>query len=44
MTSRKTVDMFKAHPFPVISKETDGAHTRDKWRGYLHEFVPRLFR
>lgn len=43
-TSRKTVEMFKAHKFDAIYKETDGAHTWDKWREYLNEFVPQLFR
>lgn len=42
-TSRKTVEMFKNHKFDVIYRETDGAHTWDKWRVYLHEFVPKLF-
>lgn len=43
-TSRKTVEMFKGHKFEVIYKETDGAHTLDKWRDYLNEFAPQLFR
>lgn len=43
-TSRKTVEMFKAHKFDAIYKETDGAHTWDKWRDYLNEFAPQLFR
>jgi len=43
-TSRKTVEMFKGHKFDVIYKETDGAHTWDKWRDYLNEFAPQLFR
>ena len=42
-TSRKTVEMFKAHRFNVVYKETAGAHTWDKWREYLNEFVPQLF-
>jgi enterochelin esterase family protein len=42
-TSRKTVEMFKNHKFDVIYKETDGAHTWDKWREYLNEFAPKLF-
>jgi enterochelin esterase-like enzyme len=36
--------MFKGHKFEVIYKETDGAHTWDKWRDYLNEFAPQLFR
>ncbi len=43
-TTRKTVEMFKGHKFDVIYKETDGAHTWDKWRDYLNEFAPQLFR
>lgn len=43
-TTRKTVEMFKGHKFDVIYKETDGAHTWDKWRDYLYEFAPQLFR
>lgn len=43
-TTRKTVEMFKGHKFDVIYTETDGAHTWDKWRDYLNEFAPQLFR
>lgn len=42
-TSRKTVEMFKSHQFDVVYKETEGAHTWDKWREYLNEFAPQLF-
>lgn len=42
-TTRKTVEMFKAHKFNVVYKETEGAHTWDKWREYLNEFAPQLF-
>lgn len=42
-TTRGTVEMFKKHKFNVIYDETDGAHTWDKWREYLHEFAPKLF-
>ncbi len=42
-TTRKTVEMFKAHRFNVVYRETDGAHTWDKWRDYLNEFAPQLF-
>jgi len=42
-TSRATVAMFKKHQFDVIYKETEGAHTWDKWRDYLNEFAPLLF-
>lgn len=42
-TSRATVDMLKEHGFEVAYKETDGGHTWDNWRDYLHEFVPLLF-
>ncbi|MBK9137853.1 MAG: esterase [Verrucomicrobia bacterium] len=43
-TTRATVEMFKRHKFDVVYRETDGAHTWDKWREYLHEFAPQLFR
>ncbi len=42
-TSRKTVEMFRAHQFKVVYNETEGAHTWDKWRDYLNEFAPLLF-
>jgi enterochelin esterase-like enzyme len=42
-TSRATVEMFKKHGFEAIYKETEGAHTWDKWREYLHEFAQQLF-
>jgi enterochelin esterase-like enzyme len=42
-TTRGTVEMFKKHKFNVIYDETDGAHSWDKWREYLHEFAPKLF-
>jgi enterochelin esterase family protein len=42
-TSRKTVEMFKAHQFDVAYKETEGAHTWLVWREYLREFMPQLF-
>jgi enterochelin esterase family protein len=42
-TTRATVEMLKKHQFQVIYKETDGAHTWDKWREYLNEFAPQLF-
>ena len=42
-TSRKTVEMFQKHNFDVVYKETEGAHTWDKWREYLNEFAPKLF-
>ena len=43
-TTRATVDLFKKHKFDVVYQETDGGHTWDKWREYLHEFAPQLFR
>ncbi|MBN9693626.1 MAG: esterase [Verrucomicrobia bacterium] len=43
-TSRKTVEMLKSHKFDVVYRETDGGHTWDKWREYLIEFAPQLFR
>jgi enterochelin esterase family protein len=42
-TSRATVEMFKKHGFNVVYKETDGGHTWDKWREYLHAFAQNLF-
>lgn len=42
-TTRATVEMFKKHGFNVVYKETNGAHTWDNWRDYLHEFAPQLF-
>lgn len=42
-TTRATVEMFKKHQFNVVYKETNGAHTWDNWRDYLHEFAPQLF-
>jgi enterochelin esterase-like enzyme len=43
-TSRATVKMFEGHAFKVVYRETDGGHTWDKWREYLNEFAPQLFR
>lgn len=43
-TSRKTVEMLRGHGFDVVYRETDGGHTWDKWREYLNEFAPQLFR
>jgi len=42
-TSRATVEMFKKHSFPVIYRETEGAHTWVVWREYLNEFAAKLF-
>lgn len=42
-TTGATVEMFRAHDFDVIYKETDGGHTWIKWREYLNEFAPQLF-
>ena len=42
-TTRKTVEMLKSHKFDVVYRETEGAHTWDKWRDYLNEFAPQLF-
>jgi hypothetical protein len=43
-TSRATAAMFQQHQFNLVYHETDGAHTWDKWREYLNEFAPQLFR
>ncbi len=42
-TSRATVAMFEKHGFKAVYRETEGAHTWDKWREYLNEFAPQLF-
>jgi enterochelin esterase family protein len=42
--TRDTVDLFKKHGFNPVFKETDGGHTWIKWRAYLTEFAPLLFR
>jgi enterochelin esterase family protein len=43
-TSRKTVEVFRAHGFEVAYEETAGGHTWDNWREYLNAFAPRLFK
>lgn len=43
-TSRGTVQMLKSHGFDVVNHETDGGHTWDKWREYLNDFAPQLFK
>jgi enterochelin esterase family protein len=43
-TTKATVAMLKKHGFDVVYKETDGGHTWPKWRDYLVEFAPQLFR
>lgn len=43
-TSRHTVDLLRKYRFNVVYRETEGGHTWDQWREYLHEFVPHLFR
>lgn len=43
-TSRATVELFTQHGFAVTYLETDGGHTWDKWREYLRDFAPQLFR
>lgn len=43
-TSRGTVKMLKSHGFEVVNHETDGGHTWDKWREYLIDFAPQLFK
>ena len=42
--SRATVEMLKKHNFDVVYRETEGAHTWIKWRDYLREFAPQLFK
>lgn len=43
-TTKATVAMFEKHGFPVVYRETDGGHTWIKWRHYLTEFTPMLFK
>jgi len=38
-----TVDLLKGHGFSPEFHESDGGHTWENWRAYLHEFAPRLF-
>jgi enterochelin esterase-like enzyme len=43
-TTRASVQMLKNHGFSPVYKETDGGHTWAKWRDYLLEFTPELFK
>ena len=43
-TTRATVDLLKKKGFEPTYRETDGGHTWLKWRDYLNEFAPLLFR
>jgi enterochelin esterase-like enzyme len=43
-TTRATVAMFEKQGFAPVYRETDGGHTWIKWRHYLTEFAPLLFR
>ena len=43
-TTRQTVDTLKRYGFSAVYEETDGGHTWLKWRDYLIEFAPRLFK
>jgi enterochelin esterase-like enzyme len=43
-TTRATVALFEKHGFSPVYRETDGGHTWIKWRHYLVEFVPLLFK
>jgi enterochelin esterase-like enzyme len=40
----KTVEMFKAHGFSPVYKESGRGHVWLNWRDYLAEFAPQLFR
>lgn len=42
--TRKTVEFFKAQGYSPVYRETDGGHTWLKWRDYLNEFTPQLFK
>jgi enterochelin esterase family protein len=39
-----TVEMFKKYGFAPVYLETGGGHTWLKWRDYLIEFAPQLFK
>lgn len=43
-TTRASVEMLKKHGFSPVYKESDGGHTWAKWRDYLVEFTPELFK
>jgi enterochelin esterase family protein len=43
-TTKATVAMFERQGFAPVYRETDGGHTWVKWRHYLVEFAPLLFR
>lgn len=43
-TTQATVGMFEKLGFTPVYRQTDGGHTWIKWRHYLVEFVPQLFK
>ncbi|MBN1904509.1 MAG: esterase [Deltaproteobacteria bacterium] len=43
-TTRASVEMLNKHGFSPVYNETDGGHTWAKWRDYLVEFTPELFK
>ena len=43
-TTKATVAMFEKLGFSPVYRETDGGHTWLKWRHYLTEFTPMLFK
>lgn len=43
-TTKATVAFFEKQGFAPVYRETDGGHTWVKWRHYLTEFAPMLFR
>ena len=43
-TTKATVAMFEKLGFSPVYRETDGGHTWIKWRHYLTEFAPMLFK
>jgi enterochelin esterase-like enzyme len=43
-TTKATVALLESHGFNVVYRETDGGHTWIKWRHYLTEFAPLLFK
>jgi enterochelin esterase family protein len=42
--TRSTVGFLQEHGFVTTYHETEGGHTWDRWREYLHHYLPLLFR
>lgn len=41
--TRSTVGFLREHGFATTYHETEGGHTWDRWREYLHHYLPLLF-